>query len=90
MSKPMIRVVLSVLIALAVIAGIYTSVQALQVREGSASVHVVNGAMTNLNHDRLTVQEQASYKAQLESLNSGNQGGGGHGCESELHANPDD
>ena len=88
MSKPMTRVVLSVLIALAVIVAIYTSVQALQVRAGIASVHVVNGAMTNLNHDRLTVEEQAIYQAQIESLND-NQGEG-QGCESELQTSPDD
>ena len=91
MSKPMTRVVLSVLLSLAVIVGIYTSVQAGQDNKpsaGNASAHVVNGAMTNLNHDRFTAEEQADYKAQLESLNGGQNKGGG--CESELQAHPDD
>jgi len=87
MSKPMTRVTVAVLIALLVIVAIFTSVQALQGRAGSVSAHVVSGAMTNLNHDRLTAEEQALYKAQLEGLKSG---GEGHGCESEMQSHPDD
>ena len=90
MSKPMTRVAVSVLIALAVIVAIYTSVQALQQgRAGSVSVHVVNGAMTNLNHDRFTAEEQSIYNAQIESLYDTGKGHGG-GCESESQFHPDD
>jgi len=88
MSKPMTRVVFSVLIALAVIVGVYTSVQALQGRAGSVSVHVVNGAMTNLNHDRLTVGERALYQAQLDSYYG--QADQGHNCNSSQQNSPDD
>ena len=92
MSKPMTRVAISVVISLVILAGIFTVVQAgashLSLNSGSVQAHIVNGAMTNLNHDRMTVDEQALYQAQLESF-YGNQGGG-HDCNSGLQPNPDD
>ena len=92
MSKPRTRVVISVLIALALLIGIYTSVQGglssnlLKSDVNSAQAHVVNGLKTNLNHDRSTVAELESATLQEYVQPSG----GGHGgCEHE-RVNPND
>lgn len=91
MSRLTVRVVLSVLISLGVIFAIYTSVQgAAAVVSGSkAGSHVVNGAMVNLNHDRLNTAELDAYNSQLDSYNDSLKGNGGGGCESEKYNNPD-
>ena len=92
MSKPMTRVLLSVIISLAILAAIFTVVQAgadrLSLNSGSAKAHMVNGAMTNLNHDRLTVDEQASYRSQLDAYYG--QTEQGHDCNSSQQNSPDD
>jgi hypothetical protein len=93
MSKPMTRVVVSALIALALVIGIYTSVQGglssklLKNEVNSAQAHVVNGLQTNLNHDRSTVAELASARLQADSVAQPDKG---HGCESDLRMSPDD
>ena len=95
MSKPMTRVVVSALIALALVIGIYTSVQGglssklLKNEVNSAQAHVVNGLQTNLNHDRSTVAELASARLQADSVAQPDKGQG-HGCESDLRMSPDD
>ncbi len=91
MSKPMTRVLLSVIISLAILAAIFTVVQAGADRLssfGSAKAHVVNGAMTNLNHDRLTAGEQALYQSQLDAYYG--QTEQGHDCNSSQQTSPDD
>jgi len=97
MSKPMTRVVLSAVIALALLIGIYTSVQGglssklLKAEGNSAQAHVVNGLQTNLNHDRSTVAELESARMQADTFVQPPSGAGnGHGCESELRVSPDD
>ena len=88
----MTRVLLSVIISLAILAAIFTVVQAgadrLSPNSGSAKAHIVNGAMTNLNHDRLTVDEQASYRSQLDAYYG--QTEQGHDCNSSQQNSPDD
>jgi hypothetical protein len=94
MSKPMTRVVVSALITLALLIGVYTSVQGglstklLKTEGNSAQAHVVNGLQTNLNHDRSSVAELASSRMQADSFSQPS--GKGHGCESDLRINPDD
>lgn len=95
MSKPMTRVVLSALIALALLIGIYTSVQGglnsklLKTELNSAQAHVVNGLQTNLNHDRSSVAELQSASSQADMY--AQPAGKGHGgCEDELRTDPTD
>lgn len=90
MSKPVARVAFSVLISLGIIAGIYTSVQGalLETETNSAKVHVVNGLMTNLNHDRRSASELESIGTQADIY--AQPAGKGRGCESHLRIDPDD
>jgi len=87
MSKPIVRVLASVLLSLAVIVAIYTSAQGMSPRANpdSAQVHVVNGVKTNLDHLRSSSNELNSVEMEAEG-----QSGKGHGCESELQTSPDD
>jgi hypothetical protein len=95
MSKPMTRVVLSAFIAIALLIGIYTSVQGglnsklLKADGNSAQAHVVNGLQTNLNHDRSTVAElqSASSQADMDAQPSGK---GQGGCHNEARIDPND
>ncbi|HXG24056.1 MAG TPA: hypothetical protein VNJ09_05820 [Chthonomonadales bacterium] len=89
-SKPVTRIALSVLISLGIIAGIYTSVQGSLLEAGvnAANVHVVNGLMTNLNHDRRSASELEKIEMQ-ENLYS-QPGGRGHGCEADMRIDPSD
>jgi len=97
MSKPIARVVFSVLLGLVLIAAISTSAQGGLGRElfktgaNSAQAHVVNGLMTNLNHYRSSVSELESARMQADTFSQPGAGAGnGHGCESELRVSPDD
>ena len=91
MSRLNFRVILAVLISLAVIFAIYTTVQSASLSAAAEKVgsHSVSGAMTNFNHDRLTVAEQEAYQAQLEAFNDSKKGSG-HGCESRSLSPLDD
>lgn len=91
MSKPIARVALVSLIALALIAAVYMTVQGAFAKSEStgAQAHVVNGLKTNLNHDRSTVSELEAFQAQSDSYSQ--PGAGKHqggGCESDRHAVP--
>jgi hypothetical protein len=94
MSKPIARVVISVVIGLVLIAAISTSVQGglggklLKTEANTAQTHVVNGLATNLNHYRSSVSELESARMQYVQPPSGV--ANGHGCESELRVSPDD
>jgi hypothetical protein len=85
MSKLTTRIALSVLISLAVIAGIYTTVfgassNASDTRAGS---HMVSGAKVNLDHYR----EADPAPASLQPVY---QGGQGHDCNRNNQASPED
>jgi len=88
MSKPIAKVTFSVLIALALIIGIYTSVQGAFASAGTRSgqVHVDAGLNADLNHVRTSpVQEVQSVLQQGEYVDRP------HGCHSdEFTSNPDD
>jgi hypothetical protein len=88
MSRLSTRVVLSVLISLGVILAIFSSVQGASSSNGMGA-RLVNGAMTNFNHDRFTVAEKAEYQSQLDAYIDSLEGGKGGGCESEQRSSPD-
>lgn len=96
MSKPVSRVVFSVLISLAIALAIFTSVQGglsskvLKTEANRAQAHVVNGLMTNLNHDRRSASELESMAAQAELYSQNSGRGHGGGCEDELRFDPND
>lgn len=89
MSKLTARVVVSIVVGLAIVFAIFTSVQG---ASSSAKVgsHLVSGERVNLNHDRFTVSELESYNAQLDAYYDSYKGGKGHGgCESDYRSSPD-
>lgn len=79
------RIVLASLVSLAVIIGIYTSVQgaSLSAQQDKAGAHLVSGAMVNLDHQR---EASAAPAPQLQPIQSGK----GHDCESDMRTSPDD
>jgi hypothetical protein len=83
MSKPGARVVLAVLISLAVIVGIYTSVQGAGSETVRSGTHLVSGARVNLDHYR----ESEPAPAPLQEYQPG-KGHGRGGCESENRSDP--
>ncbi len=91
MSKS-VRIGLSVLISLGVIVGLYSSVlgASLGLQSSRIGAHLVSGALVNLNHDRFTISELESYKAQLDAYYDSFEGGRDHGgCESDFRSSPD-
>jgi hypothetical protein len=85
MSKRITRVSLAVLISLAVIVGLYTSVlgAASEGVENRAGSHLVSGAKVNLDHYRSADPAPAPMQFDFQS-------GKGHGCKDELRTSPDD
>ena len=86
-SKLSTRVALSVLLSLAVIVGIYTTVfsapaDMTQERAGS---HLVSGAKVNLDHYREANPAPAPLQSDFQSDK-----GAGHNCESESRTSPED
>lgn len=90
MSKPIARVALVTLVSLALIAAVYMTVQGVFAKTETAGVqaHVVSGLKTNLNHDRSTVSELETFKAQSEAVQPGAGRHQGGGCESEMQVSP--
>lgn len=92
MSKSVLFIVLSVLIGLVMLIGLYTVVQAGKgstwMIAGDRGAHLVSGVMVNLNHDRLSSTERQIYQVQLEMYSD--YSGKGQGCESEWQTSPDD
>jgi len=83
MSKLSVRVIVSILIGLAIVLGIFASVQAASPNAGtrSGSVHVTSGLMPDLSHERSAVQKLQVYMPQGQ--------GSGHDCNDEGY-NPND
>jgi hypothetical protein len=84
MSK-LTRIVLASLVSLAVVIGIYTSVEGASVsaQREQAGSHLVSGPRVNLDHYR----EAAPAPAAIEpAFDKGD--GSGHGCESESQTSP--
>jgi negative regulator of sigma E activity len=80
------RIALAALVSLAVIVGIYTSVEgaSLSARQDRAGSHQVSGAMVNLDHYRSAAPQPELAPMQSDSS------GKGHGCDSENRTSPDD
>lgn len=86
MSKLSTRVAFSILISLAVIAGIYTTVfgaspDALESQVGS---HLPSGTKINLDHHREANPAPAPLQSEFQ------EGKGHGGCDQELQTSPDD
>jgi hypothetical protein len=83
MSKSVTRITFSVLIALGIIAGVYTSVRGAASNAGvvRGQAHVTAGLMPDLSHQRSTVQKLQGYMPQGQ--------GSGHECNDEGY-NPND
>ncbi|HET9591024.1 MAG TPA: hypothetical protein VFO91_19715 [Anaerolineales bacterium] len=97
MSKPMTRVAVSVLIAAILLIALYTTVQGglgrdvVKSEPNRAQAHVVNGLMTNLNHDRSSVTELEMAAAQEKLYSQPLGRGEGHGCrDHDLRFDPND
>lgn len=77
------RIVLASLVTLAVIVGIYTSVEgaSLSAQQDKAGAHPVSGAMVNLDHFRGAQPELMQYQTNQQN---------GHDCNSESRTSPDD
>lgn len=88
MSKPITRIVFSVLISLLVIAAVYTSVLGAPLGAERTGNHLVSGAKVNLDHYRLSAPDQSSLGT-LDSLSTHKEGGHGCGADSQT-SNPDD
>ena len=86
MSKRVTRIGLAVLISLAVIIGLYSTVLgASDEASARAGSHLVSGAKVNLDHYR----EANPAPAPLQSEIRPGGGHGGGGCEYEGFSNPD-
>jgi hypothetical protein len=83
MSKSVTRIVFSALIALGVIAGVYTSVRGAASNAGElrGQAHVTAGLLPDLSHQRRAIQKLQIYMPQGE--------GTGHHCRDE-GMNPND
>jgi hypothetical protein len=87
MSRLTTRVVLSVLISLVVVAGIYTTVLGAPPWETRAGSHSVSGANVNLNHYRSAVFQSGGSGTQRDYISPN---GNGHGCGSDSQVNSND
>ena len=87
MSKSITRVVISVLITIVLVAGVYTSVLGATLNAGTKSAQVYMGAGVKLGmlHNRSSVQSLDGSGAQAETYNQP-----GHDCHPDSIINPED
>ncbi|MEO5886690.1 MAG: hypothetical protein ABIQ77_03420 [Anaerolineales bacterium] len=91
MSKPIAKVTFSVLIALALIVGIYSTVQGAFSSAGTRSgqAHVDAGLNADLNHPRSSAPALSSFELQADSTSEVDPRNDG-GCDSESKVDPND
>lgn len=91
MSKPTIRVIVSVLIGLVIVLALFASVQAASSRASLSGERAVTtaGLLPDTRHVRSAWQSLSSYDYNDESVYSG-AGEGQSSCESDNHESPDD
>ena len=93
MSKPVARVVLSVLITVAILAGVYMTVYgaAFSVGASSGRAQVTAGLMPDLSHSRMQAPSAAASSGYYTGLeqNMSNKGHGG-GCDHESYSSFDE
>lgn len=89
MSKPTARIVFSVLISLAIFAGIYTTVQGAALNSGTrgGQAFVDAGLMPDLSHLRSSGEVEVLQSYVPESAIPARSG---HDCESEARVDPND
>ena len=80
MSKPTVRVIVSVLIGLVIVLAVFASVQAASSGAVRGQTHLTAGLMPDLSHQRDAVQKLQNYMPQTEP---------GHHCDDEGY-NPSD
>lgn len=81
MSKPAVRVIVSVLIGLAIVLAVFASVQAAAPGAVRGQTHLTAGLMPDLSHQRAAVQKLQNYMPQTEP---------GHHCDDEGYSPSDD
>ena len=89
MSKPTIRILISVMIVLAVLAGIYASVRAAASNAGVQGnrAFLTAGLLADTKHVRSASSSALdAYQVQSDSYYESGHGG----CEHENHSSPDD
>jgi len=91
MSKLTTRVLLSVLISLAILIGVFMSVQAASLvsSEKSLGMYVLNGGLVNPLQPPPAPETQEEAAPQLQPF-PGSNGEGRGGCESEKYIDPND
>jgi hypothetical protein len=80
------RIILASLISLAVIVGIYSTVESASLgaaQPNKIGTHLVSGSRVNLDHYRESAPAPASIESDFPSEK-------GHDCESDMHTSPDD
>lgn len=90
MSRLAIRVVLTVLISVVVIAAVFMSVKAVSASaaKGSLGMYVLNGSLVNPLQQQ-SAPEQTAPQPELKTYPD-YEGGGHGGCESEGKVNPEE
>jgi hypothetical protein len=85
MSKPNIRIVLSVVLCLVVLAGVFSVAQGAALNAGgrSGQPHVDAGLLPDTSRARSGFQETQSFAPYYEGQGKG-------GCERDSHLDPDD
>lgn len=91
MSKPITRVAFAVLITLALLVGIYTSVQGAFSSAGTRSgqVHVDAGLNPDLSHPRSSGPALSSFEIQADNYGDADLRNDG-GCQSKSKVDPND
>lgn len=91
MSKLTTRVILSVLISLGIIIGVFMSVKAASASPGGKSMgmYVLSGGLVNQLQPQTSSEAQQQSQPQLDPY-SGDKGNGHGGCDSENYNDPSD
>ena len=84
MSKPITRVVISALIALVLVVGVFTSVQGAMLNAGTKSGQSYVLTL-GLSQNRASANDHKSFGAQAGSFDQS-----GHDCQSDSAINPED
>jgi hypothetical protein len=90
MSRPTFRLLLSVVISLVIVAGVFASVQAASQNAGAASLgrYIINTTLSDAVQARSMTAQQEAFKSYSGSHDSGKRGD--HGCKEEWNVDLDD
>ena len=89
MSKPVVRILLTVLISLAILAGIYTTVYGAAFHAGvlAGRAQVTAGLLPDLSHTRVQASTVSGYYTGLTQQKQQHQG---HDCSGDFYSNMDE